>query len=222
MQYCSNCRVHIRGTKNECPLCGNTLSSDGNTAGLEEIYPVIPPIYERHLAFRIMIFISIVVIVSSFVIYTIYPSTVDWPMFVLFGLISMWLSLTVVIRKMYNITKNIMWQVIIVSALSVAWDWGTGWRGWSLDYVIPILCVAAIVVMYVTAKVMRLSVRDYISYFLLDGLFGIVPILFIIFDWINVLYPSIISVAACIIFLSAILIFQGENIKAELHKRMHI
>ncbi|MEA4849549.1 MAG: hypothetical protein VB106_20150, partial [Clostridiaceae bacterium] len=47
-----------------------------------------------------MVFISIVVIVSSFVIYTIFPSTVDWPMFVLFGLISMWLSLTVVIRKM--------------------------------------------------------------------------------------------------------------------------
>jgi len=222
MQYCSNCQVHVRGNKTECPLCRNALPHGDDTKGAKEIYPEIPPIYERHLAFRIMIFISIVVIVSSFVIYKLIPSTVNWPIFVILGLVSMWLSLIVVIRKMYNITKNIMWQVIIVSALSIVWDWGIGWKGWSLDYVIPILCVAAIFVMYVTAKVMKLSVRDYISYFLLDGLFGIIPIIFIIFNWIDVLYPSIISVAASIIFLSGILIFQGENIKAELQKRMHI
>jgi len=94
--------------------------------------------------------------------------------------------------------------------------------GWSLDYAIPILCIVAMLVMYITAKVMRLSAGNYISYFLLGGLFGIVPILFILFDLVNVDLPSIISVAASIIFLSAIIIFQGHNIKAELQKRMHI
>jgi len=66
-----------------------------------------------------------------------------------------------------------------------------GWRGWSLDYAVPILCVAALLVMYITAKVMRLSARDYISYFLLGGLFGIVPVLFILFDIVKVDYPSL-------------------------------
>jgi len=222
MLYCNNCQVHIRGNKNECPLCGNILSGDTNTDGQEEIFPVIPPAYERNLAIRIMIFFSIVVIVLSFVINKLFPLEVNWPVFLVFGLISMWLSLIFVIKKRNNITKTIMWQVIIASILSVAWDRGTGWKGWSLDYVIPILCVAAIAVMYVTAKVFKLSVRDYIAYFLLDGLFGIIPVLFIVFDWINVLYPSIISIALSIIFLSAIIIFQGENIKFELQKRMHI
>jgi len=68
-------------------------------------------------------------------------------------------------------------------------DWKIGWRGWSLDYAVPILCVAALLVMYITAKVMRLSARDYISYFLLGGLFGIVPVLFILFDIVKVDYP---------------------------------
>nr|WP_242965349.1 DUF6320 domain-containing protein [Dehalobacterium formicoaceticum] len=115
-----------------------------------------------------------------------------------------------------------MWLVTLVSILSVLWDWRIGWKGWSLDYVIPAVCVAAIFTLYVTAKVMKLSARDYIVYFLLGGLFGIVPLLFILFGWLNVLYPSIISVAANIIFLSAIIIFQGENIKSELSKRMHL
>jgi len=95
-------------------------------------------------------------------------------------------------------------------------------EGWSLDYAVPILCVAALLVMYITAKVMRLSARDYISYFLLGGLFGIVPVLFILFDIVKVDYPSLVSVAASIIFLAAIIIFQGDSIKEELRKRMHI
>jgi len=103
----------------------------------------------------------------------------------LLGLVSAWLSL-----------------VYILSGLVVFWDWKIGWRGWSLDYAVPILCVAALLVMYITAKVMRLA-RDYISYFLLGGLFGIVPV------------PSLVSVAASIIFLAAIIIFQGDSIKEE-------
>ncbi|WP_010243993.1 DUF6320 domain-containing protein [Acetivibrio cellulolyticus] len=222
MILCNNCKVYIRDGKSICPLCGNFLSEDSQGTKGEEIYPVIPPAYERHLVIRILVFISIVAIVISYIIFKIFPTSVNWPMFVVFGLISMWLSITDALRKRHNITKSIIWQVIIVSMLTIFWDWKIGWRGWSLDYVIPILCIAAILVMYVTAKVMKLSTGNYIAYFLVGGLFGIVPVLFILFDLVNVDVPSIISVAVSVIFLSAILIFQGENIKAELQKRMHI
>lgn len=222
MPYCSHCQVKIREPKQECPLCRNPLSHDGDLTDQRELFPEIPPSYERHLALRIMIFISIVTTVVSFVIDKLFPTEMNWPFFVLFGLLSMWLSLIMVIQKRHHITKNIMWQVTIVSVLSIIWDWGTGWRGWSLDFVIPIVCVAAMLVMYVTARVMKLGVRDYITYFLLDGLLGVIPILFISFDWVDVIYPSVISVALSIIFLAAILIFQGESIKSELIKRMHV
>jgi hypothetical protein len=188
----------------------------------EEICPVIPPSYESHLAVKIMVFISIVATVASFAVYIIFPTDINWPILVLLGILSMWVSLVVVIRKRHNMPKNIMWQVTIVPALSVVWDWKTGWRGWSLEFFIPIACVTAMLVMYVTAKIMKLSVRDYIAYALLNGLFGIIPGLFILLDWIKVYHASIACIALSIIFISAIFIFQGENIKAELKKRMHI
>lgn len=222
MLYCNYCRVHIRGNKKECQLCGNTIQDDAGNNENQEVYPDIPPAYERHLAIRIMLFISIIAVVVNFAVYVIFPINIKWPVFVVFGLLSMWLSLIMVIRKIHNIPKTITWQVTIVAALSIFWDWRTGWRGWSLDYVIPIACTAAMLVMYVTAKIMKLSIRDYIIYSLLDGIFGIVPILFILLKWVDTVYPSIICVGLSIIFLSAIFIFQGENIKAELHKKMHI
>jgi hypothetical protein len=183
---------------------------------------VVPPAFERHLAIRIMIFVSIVIIVLSFALNKLFPSNEDWPLLIFFGVLSIWMSLALVIRKRHHITKNIMWQVAVVSVLAIFWDWKTGWKGWSLDYVIPFVCLAAMLIMYITAKIMKLSVRDYITYLLLAGLFGILPVLFILFNWVNVLYPSLVSPAGSIIIISAIIIFQGDNIKIELDKRMHI
>ncbi len=219
MQYCNHCKVQIRGNKRKCPLCKSILLKGDPD---QEIFPSIPPSYEGHLAIKIMIFISITAMVGSFAIHQIFPTYVNWPILVVFGLLSMWVSFIVVIQNRYHISKNILWQVAIVSILSILWDWKTGWRGWSLNYVIPTTCVAAMFVMYVIAKIMRLSVRDYILYFLLDGLFGIIPVVFILLDWIDVMYPSVICVSISIIFIAAIFIFQGENIKAELHKKMHV
>lgn len=224
MMYCDYCQVHLRGEKEKCPLCGNIISQEDtkNKHKFHPTWPEIPPTYESHLAFRILLFISITAVVLSLAIDIIFPSIINWPVLIVFGLISMWLSLSMVVKKRHNIPKNIMCQVTIVSILSVFWDWKMGWKGWSLEYVIPTVCIAAMFVMYVTAKIMKVSVRDYITYFLLDGLFGIVPILFILFKWVDFLYPSIVCIAVSIIFLSAILIFQGDNIKMELTKRMHI
>ena len=221
MRYCSHCKVQIRGQNNNCPLCGNILSF-GDPKGEEIVYPEIPPTYQSHLATRIMLFISVTAAVSSFAVYMIFPTDVNWPLFVLFGLASMWLSLSVILRKMKNIPKIILWQVIIVSLLSLFWDWQTGWHFWSVDYVIPFIFVAAILVMYVTAKIMKLSVKDYIMYAFLDAVLGIIPVAFIAFQLVTVLYPTILCVASSIIFIAAIFLFHGGSISDELDKRMHV
>ncbi|NCB52095.1 MAG: hypothetical protein EOM54_09480 [Clostridia bacterium] len=222
MQYCDNCRVYVRGNKERCVLCGNQLSPAGRGEEEPDLFPDIPPEYESHLALRIMILFSVTTIVASFAARMIFPTTVNWPLYVLFGLLSMWLSLIIIVRKRHNIPKTIVWQVSIVSVLSIFWDWQTGGHGWAADYVIPFAFVTAILVMYITGKITRLKIRDYVFYALLSGLFGIIPVVFIIFDLAEVIYPSIISVAANIIFLSALFIFQGKNIKKELEKRLHI
>lgn len=220
MQYCNHCQVQIKGDQEKCPLCQNILLDSGNME--DEITPIIPPSYEGHLAIKIMVFISILAIVSSFAIYQLLPSKTNWPIFVLFGVLSMWISLSVVIHKRHNIPKTIIWQITVVSMLSIFWDYKIGWRGWSLDYVLPIICVLAMLIMYITAKIMKLGVRDYIIYFLLDCIFGFVPIIFLLLGWVHVVYPSIICTAVSIIFISAIVIFQGDSIRVELNRRMHI
>ena len=221
MKYCSYCKVKIDQDREKCVLCGNFLSSLSDSEG-EDLFPEIPPSFESSLGLRIMIFISIATIVTSFVVDIIFPSSINWPLLLVFGLISIWLGLYIILKKQYNIHKKIIWQVIIISLLSLFWDWNTGWRAWSLTYIIPTMYISAMVIMYVSAKIMKLSARDYILYALIDGVLGIIPALFILFGWVRVVYPSVVSVGVSIIFLSAIFIFKGKEIKEELNRKMHI
>lgn len=223
MHYCKHCNISIRGDHDRCILCENILDkgSHGDQEE-EEVFPEIPPLYQGHLALKIMIFISIVGLVVSFGLSLIFSSDIKWSILFMFAVLSIWIGVINIIQKRVHIAKKILRQVIILSGLSVFWDYQTGWEGWSLDYVFPLVCISAIVIMHITARVLNLSISDYITYALLDGIFGILPVLLIIFDLVNVLYPSIISVASSIISLSALFIFRGKEITLEIKKRMHI
>lgn len=220
MQYCEHCNVQIKGTHKNCPLCQNALSDTYKNE--ENLFPVIPEMYKKNLILRMMIFISISIITISIAVDAMFPVKFNWLMFVIAGIGCIWASLAVVIWKRHNIPKSIVLQVAVITILAVLWDWRTGWHGWSIDYMLPLICVLAMIVMYITAKVLHLGVHDFLIYLVLDGIFGFLPLIFIIFGGLHVLYPSIICVSISVLSLSAILLFEGENIKEELDKRMHI
>lgn len=220
MKYCDHCKVNIKGNRKSCPLCDNTISGNGNES--EELFPFIPESYQYYLIFRIMIFISICIIALSLSINSMFPVNLNWPMLVIFGLLCVWISLALVIRQRHNIPKSITWQVSIIVIFAISWDFYMGYEGWSIEFVLPIAYVVAMIVMYVTAKVMNLGIRDFIIYLLLDGLFGIIPAIFLFLGIVHIKYPSIICVTVSIISLSAVILFKGEDILEELKKRMHV
>lgn len=221
MQYCTHCKVNIKGEHTVCPLCAGILEYKGDPK--EDVFPFIPTIYQEfNLLIRILILISIVVVVASFAINMIFTKESRWSLLVAAGVLCMWISLFFIIRKKSNIAKTILWQVGIISILSVIWDKSMGFIGWSIDYVIPSVCVLAMIVMAIGAKILKIGVRDLIIYLLIDAIFGFFPVIFILFGWLNVIFPSVICVAASIISLSALILFEGDNMKNELKRRMHI
>jgi hypothetical protein len=222
MQYCDHCKVQINGAHLVCPLCGGIIEQK-ESAKEEEVFPQIPTIYQEFNVFiRVLLFISIAVTVISFAVNMIFTRESRWSILVAAGILCMWISLFFIIRKRNNIPKTIVWQVGLLGVLSVLWDASMGWIGWSIDYVIPSICVGAMIVMAVAAKILKIGVRDLIIYFLVDGIFGFIPIIFILFGWLNVIFPSVICVAVSAISLSALMIFEGDSMKTELNKRMHI
>ena len=219
MRFCDKCKVNIRGTATFCPLCQSELTGEMDAP----VYPRIKTLYQRlGLFFKLLILGTVVAGVASVAVNLILPQTGYWSLLVLCGIGCFWVSFFFIIRKRHNLPKSMLYQVVLISVISILWDNLTHWRGWSLDYVIPITCVAAMVSMAVVAKVLHMPVSDYIVCIIADTIFGIVPILFYVFDMVNVVIPSIICISISVISLVTLILFEGKNIRMEIIKRLHI
>jgi len=220
MKFCNKCKLSVVGKRNLCPLCQGELKdlNDDN----REIFPEIPTMFHKYsLFFRILILSSVTVAIVSVMFNVMFPTEGWWSLFVVAGIGCFWIGTAIAISKRTNIPKNILYQVVLLSALAVLWDNWTHWHAWSVNYVIPIVCIGAMISMAIIAKVTNLHARDYMIYLIIDGLFGIVPIVFYFTGLLTMQYPSLICVAASIISLVSLLLFEGENMRSELKRRLH-
>lgn len=220
MKYCEKCKVSVEGGGRRCPLCQRELRDIGGAE--RETFPRVLTLYKaHHLFFRILIFASIVGAVVS-VIVNVMLGGVWWSLFVMLGIGCMWSILAVAVNKRRNIPQNVFWQVVLLSLLGVLWDALTGWHGWSISYVIPILCTAAILAMMVSARILSLRLEDYLIYIVMDAAFGILPLLFLLLDHLQDLLPSLICVGTSVVALAGLFLFEGERMRTELKRRLHL
>ncbi|WMJ21920.1 DUF6320 domain-containing protein [Paludicola sp. MB14-C6] len=221
MKRCQHCNVAVVGQVDTCPLCQCSLDKTGEPS--QDIFPSIPTIYHQYsFLLRLVLFISVVIAVASTAINFMFTQSGWWSLFVLGGIACLWISLYFIIQKRANISKTITYQVILISLFSVVWDALTGWRGWSIDYVIPIVCASSMLTVGIITKVKKVPKEDYMIYFVLEALFGIIPIIFFLTGILNTVYPSLICIALSLIFFAALFIFTGPSIIAELKKRLHL
>lgn len=219
MKTCKKCGVKVRGAESVCPLCQHRLEGESD----EEVYPQIPTVYRQHeFFFKCLILLSVATGVICTAINILLPAGGYWFVFVVFGILCFWVSLAYAVRKKDNIPKNITVQVFLVSVLSVVWDLMTGWHGWSLDFVIPMACGAAMLSLFIVAKVMRLPPEDYILYFIVDILYGVVPLIFYLTGLVHIAVPSVICISLSVLSLSALIVFEGKEMLRELTRRFHV
>lgn len=219
MRYCEKCRVKVRGAETLCPLCQHRLSGEAE----ERVYPLVPTVYRQYETFfKVLILFTIAAGVVCAAVNLLLPRSGYWSVFVALGILCFWISLAYAVRKKDNIPKNITVQVFIVSVLSFGWDWLTGWRGWSLNFVIPIACSVALLSLAIVAKVMKMPPGDYIAYFIVDIVFGIVPLVFYLTGLVSIATPSVVCISLSVLSLSALIVFEGKNMTEELSKSFHV
>lgn len=221
MLYCEKCKVSVTGKRSRCPLCQRSLIGDSSDS--TETFPQVPEIFKQHsLLFKWGIFISIVGVVVCAIINFMIPQSGLWSLFVIGGVMCFWITVIIAVNKRSNIIKSILYQITTISVLCILWDWFIGWHGWSIDFVLPIACINAMLAVAIASKIMKLPVEDFIIYVIIDSFFGIIPIIFVLTGILNTIIPSLICIAISIISLSALLVFEGEKMKAELKRRLHM
>ncbi len=219
MRRCEHCDVTVEGEGALCPLCHGPLRGEASP----DVFPVVPLVSRRyHLLIRLAVFLSVVVAVVCLLINRVTFHGEWWSLLVLGAIGSLWVSLVMAVRKRTNLPKGILWQVVLLSLLSLAWDWGTGWHRWSINYVIPLVCMLAMLAIALLSRVIRKRLEEVLVYLLIDGALGIAPLVFLLAGWVSVELPSLLCVAVSVLFFVAIILFWGDVLRGELSRRFHI
>lgn len=82
--------------------------------------------------------------------------------------------------------------------------------------------MSALLAIFIAMQVINLKVQDYVLYLQLAALFGLIPLLFLIMNWVGHPLPSLLSVILSIIMFIGVLIRYRKLLIRELQKRMHI
>lgn len=136
---------------------------------------------------------------------------------------SMWVALAMGFLKRHNLLKNAMWQLIIVTAGCVIWDYMTGWRGWSVDFVLPGVSALVMLTMVLISRVYYKQPKDYVVYFVMASLYGlIVPLVCIAVGITKVTFPSVISMGMAVLMLVGLILFRGKELRLEMEKNLHV
>jgi Family of unknown function (DUF6320) len=218
MRRCDDCGVTIEGEWTRCPLCGTEVTGEP-VAGP---FPAVPLRYSRRRVLRVLFLISLVVIVGSFLAQPLFTPGVPglgvlrslW-----LGVAAMWLVVMMAVRKRHNPAKGAVYLVVLVGLVSVYWDNLLGWSGWSLTYVVPIVCGASILAVVIIERAMRLDVGEHIVYSGLTVVLGLTPLVFLMAGWATTPLPSVICAALSLVALG---LLQLTEVGHELAKRLHI
>lgn len=221
MLYCKNCGVFVEGNPEHCPLCQGELEGEAESGAK---YPQIAP---KKSFFSLSVKIAVMLTVAAVVIcavtdYSITRVPFGWWLYVAAGAASFWFSFSVAVKRRGNIAKSIFFTTLAAAVISILWDLGTGWKAWSLNFVLPIASLSAMLAMAVIARIQNLPIEQYIYYLILDIIFGIIPLILIICGAVSFITLSLACVAASVLSLCALLIFNGKALKAEIIRRTHM
>ena len=222
-QRCSSCGVKLTGERRACPLCGRKL--EGNvTEESYEIFPQVPVKFTYDLIFKITTFVGILaIIVINIINYVFIPHLAIYVPLTL-GIICGWTIINVGFIQRKNIPKNIMHEAVIVVLLCILWDKVNGWRGWSVDYVLPVVSASLCVFYFIMDFADRRHTTTHTGYFAIS-MIGIVitGIMLYLEMFAGVAqYFAVIAVGVGLTLLLAQIVFRGRSFFSELYRWTHM
>ncbi len=199
-----------------CPLCNEMLVvvDERESAPL---YPVIsePKKEGRKLNFlaKIFLFVSILASITSLVVNIAVWNGVFWSLPVIGGIIIAWLLVGLPLMGGLNLNYMLISQMAGVQLYLILIDAVFGAKGWAVTYVNPFLYIAVAITISLFVILYRVEWRDYLITLVLMAVIGICPLLNILFQWANVLWPNMVF---------GLLVFSPDKLKKEIRKRLHL
>ena len=219
MRHCNKCNVNLDIISDKCPLCKSELQKKKKS---DSSYPEIPLIVSKELYRKIVFFIACVISVIVLILNYALTPNIKWSLFVIIQIFASFYIFYNVLSGRLKVIKLLLLLNIFLSALSIFWDIYTGLHGWSINYVVPSLCIS-----YGAFLLMLRLVRDYVfkensSYIDLNIGLEFLPIILVYFGYATPNVLIYFSTIFGILNLLMLFAFDGSSFKDDIVKKLHI
>lgn len=220
MSKCLQCKVEILDDTNRCPLCNSVLEQ---TVEMENMYPDVR-VKSRKLTVisRVYLFGAILLETLLLCVNAAMPGTAWWSLIAGLALLYGYMLLRYAILGTAGYASKIIVLTLIAVLMAVAADFAIGYRGWSVNYVLPagilFLDAGILILMFVNR-------RNWQSYILMQIgtlLAGAVALALSAAGIVT--RPGLATVAFAVsafLFLGTMII-GGRRARTELKRRFHI
>lgn len=219
MQYCPKCRLNIRGEKTGCPLCGGRLTGDPDPGG----FPVLE---RRRFSHMSVVKVATFCYLSLFIILMALEILSDfrlaWVPFVILVMTIVWGDIMVGVYFRNNLVKTFAIETYLVMAGCLLIDFLTGWRGWSLSYVLPSGFLLLVVATVCVGKMADLRLEEYIMYLVTTMLLSLLQIIPVLTHANPAPVPAVASVTILLIMGCAAVIFRFQDLRSAAEKLFNL
>ena len=219
MQYCPKCRLNIRGEKTGCPLCGGRLTGDPEPGG----FPVLE---RRRFSHMSVVKVATFCYLSLFIILMALEILSDfrlaWVPFVILVMTIVWGDIMVGVYFRNNLVKTFAIETYLVMAGCLLIDFLTGWRGWSLSYVLPSGFLLLVVATVCVGKMADLRLEEYIMYLVTTMLLSLLQIIPVLTHANPAPVPAVASVTILLIMGCAAVIFRFQDLRSAAEKLFNL
>ena len=220
MGKCKTCNLEVLDETEVCPLCKSILIP---TDAVENMYPNVRVRMRRlTLAINIYLFFAICVEAALVSINILTNSKIWWCVITGLVLLYSYLVLRYAILGKTGYRSKIFFLTVIAVLSAIAIDMVIGYRGWSVDYVLPIGIILVDLFILGCMFFNRRNWQSYMMWQILMLICSLIPSILYIAEMEHNLYlayaPLVLSVA---IFLGT-LIIGDRRARMELFRRFHI
>jgi len=220
MGKCQNCNIEILDESEYCPLCRSVLAP---TDELENMYPNARVAMRRRMFFcRIYLFCGIIAEAILIFINLLTDSQVLWSIISGLGILYSYMLIRYAIigKSGYRSKVTVLSLIGILSAIAI--DFVIGYRGWSIDYVLPAGIMLVDVIILWCMVYNHRNWQSYIMWQIAMILCSLIPILLYVFKLENNAILAFLPLAISVVIFIGTVIIGDRRAIVELQRRFHI
>ena len=216
---CEKCNVMLDIISNKCPLCNSVVTEKKN---IEGSYPIIKPVVSNKLYKKLLFFITCIISVVVVILNIALTPGFRWSFFVILQIFLSYYIFSKILSGRIKVTKILLILNLLVSGISMFWDYYTGLHGWSINYVIPALCISYGIFMIILRFVSYYAFKENSSYIYLNICLEFLPLLLVYLGYAKLNILVYWAGLFGIINLLLLLVFDGSSFKDDIVKKLHI